>query len=87
MYFFKNHKDGLTVQALTSLGGVALPSLQKTHPLFKGLTGEENPRAMGGLLLTLVLSAHLCAAVWMLQPAEPVTQAKPMIMEVSLVAA
>jgi protein TonB len=42
---------------------------------------------MGGLLLTLVLSAHLCAAVWMLQPAEPVTQAKPMIMEVSLVAA
>ena len=87
MYLFKNHKDGLTVEALTSLGGVAPPTAQQTRSLFKGLTGEENPRVMGGLLLTLVLSAHLCAAVWMLQPAEPVTQAQPMIMEVSLIAA
>ena len=86
MYFFKNDKDGLPVHALTSLGGVVVPTAQK-HSLFKTLTGQEKPESMGGLLLTLVLSLHLWAAVWMLRPAEPVTQAKPMIMEVSLVAA
>ena len=87
MYLFKNDKDDLPVQAVTSLSGVAVPAAQKSHPLFKVLTGQEKPQSMGGLLLTLVLSLHLWAGLWMLQPAEPVTQAKPMIMEVSLVAA
>jgi protein TonB len=42
---------------------------------------------MGSLLLTLVLSLHLWAALWILQPAKAVTKAQPMIMEVSLIAA
>lgn len=57
------------------------------RPLFKALTGQEKPLSMGSLLLTLVLLLHLWAAIWMLQPAEAVTKAQPMIMEVSLIAA
>jgi protein TonB len=86
MYLFKNDKGGLVNQALTPLGG-AVPTAQKMRSLFKALTGQEKPRSMGGLLLTLALSVHLWAAIWLLQPAEPYTKAQPMIMEVSLVAA
>ncbi len=83
MYLFKSPKGGLIARALTPLGGAAMPM----QSLLKTLTGQENPLSMGGLLLTLVLLLHLWAAVWMLQPAEAVTKAQPMIMEVSLVAA
>jgi len=55
--------------------------------LLQALVGQEKPLSMGGLLLTLVLSLHLWAALWLLQPGEPITKAQPMIMEVSLVSA
>jgi protein TonB len=55
--------------------------------LFKILTGQEKPHSMRGLLLTLVLSLHLWGVIWLLQPAEAVTKAQPMVMEVSLIAA
>ncbi len=87
MYLFKSPKDGLIVQALTSLAGTAMPTEQKMRSLLKALTGQEKPYSMRGLLLTLALSLHLWAAIWMLQPAEPFIKAQPMIMEVSLVAA
>ncbi|MGZ5533529.1 MAG: energy transducer TonB [Methylobacter sp.] len=83
MYLFKSH-DG---DKLAFLGDTALPITQKMQALLQALTGQENPRSMGGLLLTLVLLLHLWGAVWLLQPAEPVTKAQPMIMEVSLVSA
>ncbi len=80
MYLFKNPKGGPSVQALAPLTGVAIPTV------FKAI-GHEKPRSMGSLLLTLIVLLHLCAAIWLLQPAKPFTQAKPMIMEMSLVAA
>lgn len=83
MYFFKSHKAGLTALMPAPLGGAATP----VRSLFKALTGQEKPLSMGGLLLTLVLLLHLWAAIWMLQPAEAVTKAQPMIMEVSLISA
>ncbi|MCX7100869.1 MAG: TonB family protein, partial [Methylobacter sp.] len=49
--------------------------------------GQEKPRSMGGLLLTLVASLHLLAVIWLLKPSEAFTKAQPMIMEFSLVAA
>ncbi|MGZ8184461.1 MAG: energy transducer TonB [Methylobacter sp.] len=79
MYLFESHEG----DALTPLGGAAMP----VRPLFKALTGQEKPLSMGSLLLTLVVSLHLWAAIWMSQPAEAVTKAQPMIMEVSLIAA
>lgn len=87
MYLFKSHEGGLPVQDLMPFGGIAITINQKMWSLFEALTGKEQPRFIGKLLLTLVLLLHLWAAIWMLQPAEAVTMAQPMIMEVSLVAA
>jgi len=91
MYLFKSLKGGLTVRALMPFVGANLFASTTTRinsrPLFKTLTGQEKPRSIGWLLLTLVLSLHLWVAIWMLQPAEAFTKAQPMIMEVSLVSA
>jgi protein TonB len=87
MYLFKSPKGGLTFQALTSLAGPAIPTVQKMKILFKALIGQEKPQSMGGLLLTLVLLLHLWIILWLLQPAEAFTKAQPMMMEVSLIAA
>lgn len=86
MYLFKSPEAVLTVQALTPLAG-AMPTKQTMRTLFNALMGEENPNAMRGLLLTFVMLVHLCAAIWLLKPAEAFTRAQPMMMEVSLVAA
>lgn len=83
MYLFNSHEGG----ALTPLDGAAMPTPQKMYSLFQALTGQEKPLSMGGLLLTLVLLLHLWAAIWVLQPSDPITKAQPMIMEVSLVSA
>ncbi|MFA6162035.1 MAG: energy transducer TonB [Methylobacter sp.] len=83
MFLLKTNGGG----ALTLLGGAAMPTSPKMHLLFKALTGQEKPLSMWGLLLTLVSILHLWGAIWMLQPAEAVTKAQPMIMEVSLVTA
>jgi len=83
MYLFKSDE----ADALTCLDGAVIPVSEKMQSVLKALAGEEKPRSMGGLLLTLVLLLHLWAAIFMLQPAEPVTQAQPMLMEVSLIAA
>ncbi len=83
MFLLKSHEHS----ALTILNGAAMPSAQKLRALFKALTGQENPQSMRGLLLTLVMLVHVWAAIWMLKPAEAVTKAQPMTMEVSLVAA
>jgi protein TonB len=87
MYLFKSHEGGLPVQNLTSFGGIAITVNQKMRSLFEALIGKEEPRFIGELLLTLVMLVHLWAAIWMLQPAEAVAKAQPMIMEVSLVVA
>ena len=89
MFLLKSDEDG---QALTSFVGANLfVSITATRinscSLVKALTGQENPHSMRGLLLALVLLVHLWAVIRMLQPAEIVTKAQPMMMEVSLVAA
>ena len=58
MYLLKTNEGG----ALTLLGGAAMPTSPKMHLLFQALTGQEKPRSMGGLLLTLVLLLHLWAS-------------------------
>ncbi|WP_432742697.1 energy transducer TonB [Methylobacter sp. G7] len=92
MYLFKSPKGGLTVRGLTPFVGANLfastaATRINSRPLFTFLTRQEKPYSIGGLLLILVLSLHLWAAIWMLQPAEAFTKAQPMIMEVSLISA
>lgn len=83
MYLLGSHEG----DAITPLAGVAMPIQQKMRALFKSLTGQEKPLSIGGLLLALVLLLHLWAALWLLQPAEALSKAQPMLMEVSLVTA
>jgi protein TonB len=82
MHFFESQKGPGAGRALASFSGSAVLNWSVLKAL-----GDENPRSMGGLLLTLMLSLHLWAAVWMLRPSDPIIKAQPMIMEVSLVAA
>lgn len=87
MYLFKSYKGSLSIQAISPLAGALIPAAKKMQSLFKTLTGQEQARSMRGLLLALVLSLHLWGVMWLLQPAEQITKAQPMIMEVSLVSA
>lgn len=86
MYLFDNHDNGGGMQKLPPLGGAALPTRRK-RTLIGVLTGEERPLSIVSLLLVLVLLLHLWVALRLLQPVEPVTLAKPLMMEVSLVSA
>jgi len=83
MYLFNNSEGSV----LAPVGGIAIPAEQKVRSLFEALTGDEKPQSMGRLLLILVMSLHLWAGIWMLQPDEPVTKVQAMIMEISLIAA
>ncbi|MGJ0490300.1 energy transducer TonB [Methylobacter sp.] len=85
MYLFNNHEQGLVGQSLPPLGGAAPFVRRKKRTLLEILTGEEQPRSIGSLLLILVLLLHIRAGQWLLQPQEPVTLAQPLMMEVSLV--
>lgn len=86
MYLFNNHEGCINKQT-NRLPVVAISTLGKQQTCFDILTGEENPRSIASLLLILVLLLHLWGALQLLQPAEPITQAKPLMMEVSLVSA
>ena len=83
MFLLKSREGSM----LTLLTGAALPTAQKLRALFKNLSGQQNSYSMRALCLALVLLVHLSAFLRMLQPAKIVTQARPMMMEVSLLAA
>ncbi|MDD5579356.1 MAG: energy transducer TonB [Methylobacter sp.] len=87
MYLFHKPEHGLGRQDLLPLGGTAAPVMHAKRTLFEILTGEEELRSIGSLLLVLVLLLHVWAGLWLLQPAEPITLAQPLMMEVSLVSA
>ncbi|HEY8157884.1 MAG TPA: TonB family protein [Methylobacter sp.] len=87
MFLFNSHEGGLAGRNLKSSGDEASALMQKKRSLFTALTGEENPRFMGGLLLTLVLLLHIGAVVWLLKEDEQPKTPSLMIMEVSLVSA
>ncbi|MEQ1635731.1 MAG: energy transducer TonB [Methylococcales bacterium] len=60
---------------------------QSIKALWSSLMGEERPRPMTLLLTLLVLAVHLWVVQKLLTPLEPLTLAKPLMMEVSLMAA
>ncbi|MDP1664361.1 MAG: TonB family protein [Methylobacter sp.] len=85
MFLFNSHEGGLADRNLKPSGDEASPLVQKKRSLFAALTGEEHPRFMGGLLLTLVLLLHIWAGLWLLTPTEKPKTPSLMVMEVSLV--
>jgi protein TonB len=88
MYLFNSHEGTLVNRDLTPLGGsTTTPINKKIRSLFEALTGDERPLSIGGLLFILVLLLHLWAAYGLMKPVEPITPAKPLMMEASLVSA
>jgi len=88
MYLFNDYEQGLGRQYTPPLGGAAPLAKHKKRALIEALTGEEQPRSIGGLLFILVLLLHVWAGLWLSRSQqEPVTPAQPLMMEVSLVSA
>lgn len=84
MFFFNNLKDGLSKRDLLSLGVISTSTMHNKQTFWERLTGEEKPDSIGSLLFILVLLMHLLAAKWLFKPVEPITQAQPLMMEVSM---
>jgi protein TonB len=87
MFSFNSHEGGLADRNLTPLDDEASPIMHKKRSLLAVLTGEEHPRVMGGLVLSLVLLLHVWAGLWLLKPTERPKTSSTVIMEVSLVSA
>ncbi|MGZ8135941.1 MAG: energy transducer TonB [Methylococcaceae bacterium] len=87
MYFFKGGKDGLNRSVFKAFGENMPPIASTMTPFFAKLTGDEQPKFIGALLLILVLLLHLWVALWLLKPDQPITKPKQQMIEVSLVAA
>lgn len=84
MFFFNNLKDGLSKPHLLPLGGNTTLTMHNKQTLWETLTGEEKPNTIRSLLFILVLLVHALGVLWLAQPAEPITQAQPLMMEVSM---
>lgn len=88
MFLFNSQKGGLADRNLTPLADETSPIVQKKRSLFAALSGEVQPRFMGGLILVLVLLLHALAGLWLLKPTDELPKTpSQIIMEVSLVAA
>jgi len=87
MFLFNSDEGGLAGRNLKSSNEEASALMQEKPSLFTALSGEENSRFMGGLLLILVLLLHIGAVVWLLKPSEQPKTPSLMVMEVSLVSA
>ncbi|MDD5412972.1 MAG: energy transducer TonB [Methylobacter sp.] len=85
MFLFNSQEGGPAGRNLTPLADEASPIVQKQHSLFSALSGEVQPRFIGGLILILVLLLHLWLGIWLLKPTELPKTPLPVVMEVSLV--
>lgn len=88
LFLFNSHEGDPANRGLTPSGGDTSSMVQKKHALFVVLTGEEQPRFVGGLLLVLTLLLHLWLGIWLLKPSnEPPKTPANIIMQVSLLSA
>lgn len=71
---------------LVSFGGVGQTGGRGQHWFWRGLFGEERPASMLRLLAVLVLLLHIWGLQQLLKPEEKLTEAQPLIMEVSMIA-
>ncbi|TAN64850.1 MAG: energy transducer TonB [Methylobacter sp.] len=88
LFLFNSHEGNPANRDLTPSGDDTSSMVQKKHAVFAALTGEEQPRFIGGLLLILALLLHLWLALWLLKPSnEPPKTPTKIIMQVSLLSA
>lgn len=86
MYLFKNHEDALQNNGLASFSGYRPAQQEGPNSFWQSLLGEEKPANMIKLLTVLALLLHIWGLQQLLKPEDPLTQAKPLMMEVSMIA-
>ncbi len=84
MFFLNGRDDGLSGPATLTLGGSPSEIVGKSR-FHAFLRGEERPRNMWVLLTLLVGLVHVLLLTWLYKPVETLTEAKPLVMEVSMV--
>jgi len=86
MFFLNGRDDGLSRSGSATLTLGGSPSELAWKSRFHAfLRGEERPSNMWVLLTLLVGLAHVLLLTWLFKPAETLTEAKPLVMEVSMV--
>ncbi|NJA04658.1 energy transducer TonB [Methylococcaceae bacterium WWC4] len=86
MYLFKTHAEALQISPLANFGGTGPSPREARTSIWRTLLGEEKPSNMLSLLSVLVLLVHVWGLRQLLQPVEALTQAQPLMMEVSMIA-
>lgn len=86
MYFFKSLDPGLPITSLKIFGGSLAMDNEQQGSIFPALWGEEQSANMLSLLGILVLLLHIAGMRWLLQSTEQETPAKPLVMEVQMIA-
>lgn len=84
--YFTNHGQVIPTKKLSSLNVSIAIMLPASKVFFKSLLGEERPNNMLMLLSILVVLLHIWLFQWLQRPLdEPITPAKPLLMEVSMI--
>lgn len=88
MHLF-NGRDGggPRLSDFTYPGGMSPNPFSLWQALLHTLHREKRPGYLLGEIVLAVLLLHVLALLWLFAPSEPIAQAKPLVMEVSLVAA
>lgn len=87
MYLAKSRESVAPLSGTAPLADSSAVSMQTIRSLYDALTGEERPGSMLLLLSLLVLLLHVWVLMELIRPDEVQTEARPLIMEVSLLAA
>lgn len=88
MHLF-NGRDGggPRLSDFTYPGGMSLNPFSLWQALLHTLHREKRPGYLLGEIVLAILLLHVLGLLWLFAPSEPIAQAKPLVMEVSLVAA
>jgi len=86
MFLFRSEPEALQNNVMIFFGESAGGMTTIGQRLWGGLLGEERPRDMLILLTILVALLHLWLLISMMKTEEKITEAKPLVMEVSMIA-
>ncbi|MBL1263897.1 energy transducer TonB [Methylomicrobium sp. RS1] len=87
MQFFNSRHGGPSTPDFVYPGGTSSHPLSSWQALLNRLRREKRPGYLFGEIVLAVFLLHVLALHWLFAPSEPIAQAKPLVMEVSLVAA
>lgn len=86
MQLLNNREVGSSAPAFLYPGGTVAGPLSSRQALLALLIREKRPGYLFGEIVLAVFLLHALALLWLFAPTDPIAQAKPLMMEVSLVA-